>query len=275
MSNTFAWRQGNCLTRESAQELNLVELDSSDDHCIIVISHDCDIANTEELNVEYIVAKKIIALNGLLIESRNIRRLHISYNEVDSSQQCYLELLQSEKKTISKSLFLKTAIVGGYLLEKDKRVLKQWLSARYGRPSYPDEFNKRLSSGKFLDKLKKLLKPVNHLLTCILFDLSDGKLQELPEDELYYLSVSFVYSGIESLSIRPIIEEFVKKFKDLFYNIFGISENSRLICLERCEAVSDTFITLADIQKVDQWWHFDYISYEDVSCTSIPFGIRA
>ena len=72
------WRQGHVLTSESSVALGLVPADHAESAFTVVISHDCDLAQSPEAEplVEVILAKRIGAPNGNFTHAKNSRRRH-------------------------------------------------------------------------------------------------------------------------------------------------------------------------------------------------------
>jgi hypothetical protein len=133
------WRQGDLLTQETATALPTLNSMLTERHRVVVIMHDCDLPNENETFVEVIVADVVNTGNPQFSYAKNPRKLHLSY-EAASGQSIVIELRHSERHAVPKSEFEKHAIRdSSALLPVDaKRVLKQWLAARYGRPAFPN-----------------------------------------------------------------------------------------------------------------------------------------
>ena len=74
------WRQGHLLTTEAALALGLSHPESPDSTCVVVISHDCDLANDAlhiEPDVEVIVGRRLQKGDGNYFWSKAPRTLHI------------------------------------------------------------------------------------------------------------------------------------------------------------------------------------------------------
>ncbi|MHB1565036.1 MAG: hypothetical protein ACYCXP_13310 [Leptospirillum sp.] len=161
--------------------------------------------------------------------------------------------------------------------DKEKRALKQWLASRYGRPAFPNAFENRLrkSIGKRTveKKIEKILEPESRNLVGLFFDLGEGRNEELATGNPYLLSISVVYDAIEGGSTaRKAAEKVAKDLIDLFHSVYGTPETSNEIALEKCQAVADTSITLADLRKVDQW-RLEYISLNEAPAGDfVPAG---
>src|SRR5690606_8002654 len=127
------WRQGDILTRQTAARLGLVET-ADDDVRAIIITHDCDISHGAEGWREVILADVTgdSTLDPQLSYAKNPRRLHLAYDAPDGSL-LILELRQGNRRAITKDTFAKYAARDDSVLLpiESKRVLKQWLAARY------------------------------------------------------------------------------------------------------------------------------------------------
>jgi hypothetical protein len=98
-SRETPWRQGHILTPEAANRLGLDETGA--DTCPIVISHDCDLANTNltaEPDVELIVGKIVPTLNGSFAWGKSPRTLHLQAHR--ESTPVVLELVATKKRLV-------------------------------------------------------------------------------------------------------------------------------------------------------------------------------
>jgi hypothetical protein len=264
------WRQGDLLTDEAAAALNLIGAADKAQR-VIVITHDCDLPHESERCVEVIVADLVVKdpkPDPQFSYAKNPRRLHLEYKCVDATQ-LILELRHGDRLSIPKNEFAERAVKDNSLaLAIDaKRTLKQWLAARYGRPAFPNTFEKRLRklSGKRTveQKIAKVLEENPKYLVGLFFDLGEQRRAEAPEGEPYGLSVSVVYDSIEGgAEARHSAERVARQLRDLFEGIYGTPDVATEIALDACEAVADTRLTLADLRRVDQW-RLEYISLRD------------
>lgn len=257
------WRQGDLLTREAAAALGLVAA-ADERHRVIVIAHDCDLPHESELCVEVIVAEVVVKEDSQLSYAKNPRRLHLAYEGINTAP-LILELRHGDRHSVPKADFAERAVKDHSLaLPVDaKRVLKQWLAARYGRPAFPNEFEERLRKGKVERKIAKILEPDAKYLVGLFFDLGEQRGTEAVEGEPYALSVSVVYDANEGgADARRAAERVATQLRELFENIYGKPDVATEIALDACEAVADTYLTLADLRRVDQW-RLEYVSLRD------------
>ncbi len=255
------WRQGSVLTLDSSYEFGLFEKTISD-KCIVVISHDCDLPNENEEHVEVILGLIVASAEPSYSHAKNIRRLHLTYANNQSSLPVYIELTHPQRRLISKTQFARNARLDTQLVlpPEEKRVLKQWLAARYGRPAFPNAFEDRLRKDKkFEQKLADKLKPYENHLIGIFFDLGEERSTELPPGTPYFLGISMVYNAEGGSISREEVEQCASSITALFHNTFGPPHTATEIALESCLAIADTHFSAADIRKVDQW-RVDYIS---------------
>lgn len=257
------WRQGDLLTREAAAALGLVAA-VDEERRVIVITHDCDLPHGSELCVEVIVAEMVVKEDPQLSYAKNPRRLHLAYEGINAAP-LILELRHGDRRSVPKGDFAERAVKDHSLaLPIDaKRILKQWLAARYGRPAFPNEFEERLRKGKVERKIAKILEPDAKYLVGLFFDLGEQRGTEAVEGEPYALSVSVVYDANEGgADARGAAERVAMQLRELFENTYGKPDVATEFALDACEAVADTYLTLADLRRVDQW-RLEYISLRD------------
>jgi hypothetical protein len=193
------WRQGHALTLEGAKELGLLHPESPDDTVVIVVSHDCDLAVSVDVEplCEVAIGRKIEALDGNLTNAKSIRRLHLTCSRGKSVSLIELEV--HNRRQVKKVDLANHVPAEEILLTAHERSLLQgWLAARYNRPSFPDEFVKRLTDGarKAYRKIeRKLADTSSHILTT-LFDLDEGNpdTERQLADDVYTLSIYLVYN---------------------------------------------------------------------------------
>ena len=257
------WRQGDLLTREAAAALGLVAA-VDEERRVIVITHDCDLPHGSELCVEVIVAEMVVKEDPQLSYAKNPRRLHLAYEGINAAP-LILELRHGDRRSVPKGDFAERAVKDHSIaLPIDaKRILKQWLAARYGRPAFPNEFEERLRKGKVERKIAKILEPDAKYLVGLFFDLGEQRGTEAVEGEPYALSVSVVYDANEGgADARGAAERVAMQLRELFENTYGKPDVATEIALDACEAVANTYLTLADLRRVDQW-RLEYISLRD------------
>lgn len=263
--DTTLWRQGSVISTSDGRELGL---HYHDDTCIaVVVTHDCDLPSDHEDFVEIIIGNSCQP-NKQFQSSRNSRRLHVTFSKDGSDFT--VELNQAHKQKICKVRLSELSPPdSSYILDDDqKRTLKQWLASRYGRPAYPNKFEKRLTQqdtkkNKFEKKIAEVFTDKTHHIIAIFFDLDENRNIELPDGEPYVLKIVIAYDAIEGgVEARISAEQAANELTDLFYARFGTPDVATEIALETCSAIADTELSLADIRKIDQW-RLEYISIQD------------
>jgi len=261
------WRQGDLLSDEVAYSLELVERLGSNRR-VVLISHDCDLPNDTELFVEVIVGSLIPTRDPMVTHARNPRRLHLTYVS-DERPDMTIELRHIDRQQINKAKFaqITTRDINLLLHADEKRALKQWLAARYGRPAFPNAFENRLR--KIVGKksvehhIAKILKPESSYLVALFFDLGEHRAIELEHGAPYFLSISVVYNATGGgAKARGSAEKVARELRTLFDSAYGAPEYATEIELSASNAVADTLISLADLLKVDQW-RLEYISLSE------------
>jgi len=259
------WRQGSVLTRPDAIEADLIDEVSADQKRAVIVTHDCDLPNDREAHVEIIVGTIIAAPSKEFARARNVRRLHLAFNAQNDSKQ-FLELQITDKQSIPKTYLSaeKQPDRDWILPDEEKRALKQWLAARYGRPAFPNAFETHLRKkiGKYSveQQLGKALEKVSGYLVGVFFDLGESRAVELVDGAPYDLRIVLVYDASEGgQAARLAGEQAASGIKAIFEKAYGSPDSATEIALENCEALADTFFPLSDLRKVDQW-RAEYIS---------------
>lgn len=237
-----------------------------------LISHDCDLANDAEAAVEVIVAETVVRgprPDPQFTYAKNPRRLHLPYIMGPDAEPLVLELQHQQKRILPRPGFLGGAVrdQAAALVSEAKRVLKQWLAARYGRPAFPDAFERRLRKpvrGRTVERqIARLLAPYARHIVGLFLDLGEQRFTETVESEPYALSLSIVYDAREGgRNARQAAEDAAAALRDLFKEAYGMPCEATEIALDACEALADTHMTLADLRRVDQW-RLEHISLQD------------
>ncbi len=261
------WRQGGVLNEEDAKKLNLINVSESD-RLPVVITHDCDLLHPNEEFIEVIVGKKIDKPNSVFKYARNPRCLHIQFTSPADQKPVYLELRFSNRKLVSKDDFstLRQNQTVLDISEDDHRILKRWLAARYGRPVFPDTFERYLrlkKDGKtVVQEIAKILEPDQSFISGVFFDLGEHRKAELNEGDPYYLNIAIVYDDAYGGKIAREASEIVaQEIESLFFDVYGSAEDATTISLEACNAVAESYMSLSDLRKVDHW-RLEYLSLE-------------
>lgn len=253
------WRQGSVLSHADAVSLCLIE-EVETTKKIIIISHDCDIAHQDEPSFEYIIGI-ICNPDGNLRWAKNVRRLHIEFHTLDDP--IFMELSYQDRGFLEKNKCIHIIPDPNFNLHNEnKRLLKQWLAGRYGRPAFPNAFNERLRP--LTKKIEKACKKNSSYILAIYFDLGEQHAKELPDGEPYILTIRVVYDtdAGEFSQVRQSVQEIAKNIEKLFLDKFQSPELADSIALEQCIALSEHDITLADVRRIHQW-ELEHISFKD------------
>lgn len=181
------WRQGDIVAYQHSSDYILLSVDRRpnldlENVKLIVLTQDCDLLQPE-------VKEPFVELIGTSISSqadpnclylRNPRKLFLPYGPE------WLNMSIHDRFRVPKvNLAAMKPDRDRCITEVDRRVLKKWVAARYTRPAFPDEFNKRLDANKKLqDKVTKHVRA--RLITGILIM---GAEEELSPEVPYTIKV--------------------------------------------------------------------------------------
>jgi hypothetical protein len=269
------WRQGSVLSEGAARDLIPASVDASDSHCVVLISHDCDIGNVEkETEAEVIVGRFVDAVDGGLTGGKNSRTLHLSWSQSDRTR--HVELSATKKRYIPKSALTISRPDTSYRLDQDNlTTLRFWLAARYNRAAFPDEFNNRLRSTKALTDLLRFLKPLGNLVTGVYVRLDTQ--EELPSEHPtppYCVTMFVVFApGDEPLESL----ERAEKTADAITDAIGsrcydkAADRWSWLQLKQCLAISEDDLTVGHAKKLQQL-SLEYLSLRTSPQGVTPFG---
>lgn len=261
------WRQGHLLTPETTNALGIQHPESPEKTAVVVISHDCDLAQTcaNEPSVEVLVGRFIEELHGNYMHSKNLRKLHLPYTR--GEQQCVVELLATGKLVLPKAgevgLVSHQPEPKFQLGPNEQAILQSWLAARYRRAAFPDEFDRRLNDETGLrDRLVKILKLHGLHIPAIFFDVDEGEeAKRNGPDDVYTLTIYLLYT---THTDPELAESEAKKAKDAIEAAFKKEcrdENGkwRWIELRDCDVMADTAMTYHQ-SVVLKKWQADHVS---------------
>lgn len=260
-------RQGGLLSQADAVDVGLLKA-SEYDRCVVILSHDCDLSNPMEPYVEVAVAEIVEVSDKQLTNARSPRKLHLIYDSA-SGRDFVIQVMHEQKKLIKRERAQHFQLRYNLSLSlEQKRVLKQWLAARYGRPAFPDAFENRLR--KKVSKKDDLAKKISRIasqhaehIVGVFFGLEEQRHQELSPDEPYFLTITLVYNSDEGAGeARESVEAAAREISDIFDSVYPDLDSKDVVKLDSCDAVADQMFSLADLNKVDQW-RLEYISLED------------
>src|SRR3954454_9772667 len=143
------WRQGHLLTLKTARSLGLAHSQSPDDTAVVIISHDCDLAQDIgiEPECEIIIGRTIAQTDGNFANAKSVRRLHLPYFSAKVGSSIAVELESGAKSALKKELIAAHVPDERMVLRTNElTILQTWLAARYRRSSFSDEFDRRLTS---------------------------------------------------------------------------------------------------------------------------------
>lgn len=254
-SRHTTWRQTSALFAKDFQGIpELAGLADCD--LMIAVSHDCDIAcdDTEkEPYIEFIPAKILTSANGNFINAKNIRTLHLQH-----TAERIFELDAAKKKhVLKKSLINITPTDEVQLSEHNKKILQNWLAARYRRHAFPDSLRDRLIP--LDDFLKKEGAKNVHDIAGYWVNY-EPKNSELLADEPYEFWLQIVYAS-ETADAHDKAAAIAKKLNETFAAMMLKSKTEGPVDLRQCEAIADTEFTLHDMRENFEYV-LDYISHK-------------
>ena len=259
------WRQACILSIDSVKALGLLHPKSSDDTVVLVISHDCDLAQLPDVepHCEAIVGFPIENIDGSLAHAKNIRRLHLTFSGGDISLTAEFNAI--DKRLIDKSTLAKHQPATNVRLTPDELVtLQTWLSVRYKRSSFATEFDRRIKDRKFFEKFIKIIKASGTNILEVLFDVDSGhELNREGPNDPYSLAIYLLFNVADDPEkAKAAAASAASEISDLAKKCFFIDEKWQNIELRECIPVSAAELSIHN-RRFLKAWSFEYLSLRE------------
>jgi hypothetical protein len=267
---TTPWRQGSLLSAESVAALRLNDGCAPDEVVVVVISHDCDLAQPVESEpvVEVIVGRFVAGrIDGNFSHCKNPRRLHVACT--GGRHSCVLSLDAGSKRRLAKEPANDEPGLADHvpcelhrLAARERRLMQRWLAARYLRTAFPDEFDRRLGKCTGVaERLGKAFKDTGKFVVAVFFDVDAG--EELVcegEDDPYEVHVTLLYSTTEDpAAAEAAANSAAARVREVFEQGCLIEGVWRWIELLGVDVMSDQALTYANSLELTKW-NADHVS---------------
>lgn len=271
------WRQGQVLPSVATDALGLQHPEDVENTCVVVISHDCDLANDNlaaEPDVEVIIGRKVPAAKGNFSHGKSPRTLHIEL--LHDGAGVVIELVATCKNTISKPALAAFVPDVSFTLEPQMlHVLRSWLSARYNRAAFPDEFVTRMDDSKCSEKLAKLLEKYGHTISTIFFDVDDGQEINRSDGSPFQLSIVLAFVlGDDPGNAMDIADEAVEKVEQLFSSRLYDEKTEQWngVALKSCVSISEDDLRVSQAKQFMQW-RLEHMSLRGEESQAVPINL--
>ncbi len=252
------WRQGHVLTAEAIQALGLSHPETPESTCVVVISHDCDLANDAlqiEPDVEVIVGRQLPQGDGNYFWARAPRTLHVDVLRADTP--AVVELIATAKALVPKEALAAFAPDTAFSFPgKSLSALRSWLGVRYNRAAFPDPFVDRLSQFKVDKRLQKIIEPLGNLLSAVYFDVDGSQEVDHSDGSPYDLKIVLAYPpGDDPENTADEVEKLEAAIEDLFFKKHFDQATGKWngIALKGCMSISEDDLTVSKARLLTQW----------------------
>ena len=236
---------------EAFAHLSVGDNPVSDDRTLLVISHDCDLADDDlerEPFVELVWAERVDVATADFTHAKSPGVLDLTFKFEERFQT--LRLWASRKLSVRKIDLAPFTPDPRYDLdEKGRRALQSWLATRYRRAAIPDSLHEHLTS------IRKTLQDVGNKSPHAIIGIF---LHYDPDEELsasdgpYELWLTVVFDH-EIGDAEAIAEKAAEKIARRIENKFKTEAGWQSIDLRSCKAVSDLRFSFYDSQTLKQF----------------------
>jgi hypothetical protein len=223
----------------------------------IIITHDCDISQKSydiEPWLEILAARAVKKIDGSLTFGKNPRKLHFSIKQ--NNEERYFEIQINEKFRTPRSCLENTLPGADCQLDRPlTHLIARWVGKRYTRPSFPDEFELRISAGDVRNKMKKCLTQYG---TDILGIFIAVEQEEMPPEQCYNVILRAIISleAAEDEGRETVAMMGTTMLQALLNQCAGINVIDAGIC-------SVNEFTYEDMLNSSRW-DYDYISAQQL-----------
>lgn len=252
------WRQGHLLTADAIEALGLSHPETPDSTCVVVISHDCDLANDAlqiEPDVEVIVGCHLPKGDGNYFWAKAPRTLHIDVLQNETS--AVVELVATAKRFIPKQALAAFSPDTAYSFPgKSLSALRSWLGIRYNRAAFPDPFVDQLSQSKVDKRLTKIIEPAGNLLSAVYFDVDGGKEIDHSDGSPYELKIVLAYlPGDNPEQAADEVEKLEADIEELFSKKHFDQATGKWngVALKQCMSISEDDLRVSRARLLTQW----------------------
>ena len=259
------WRQGSILPASLVSRLRghgLPAEHNPGSELFIVVSHDCDVTNTD-LNAEpyvEVARARIIRkeeIDGNFLWGKNPRIYQFSGQR---GQEIHCELSIHDIVSLPRE-HLQDFDPDGHrqLAPEIRRSICRWIAGRYSRQSFPDAFNERVRP--VVTQLRREFKKQGHLLSGIYLVVSDD---ELDAGEVYKVIVwaTMPDEEYEIRDQRALAQQLVDKIEAAFTSCDGVEVGA-------VELRSEADVSLSDLRKLKRW-EFDDLTLRGEPDSALP-----
>nr|MBP8898164.1 hypothetical protein [Sulfuritalea sp.] len=232
--------------------------ETPDSTCVVVISHDCDLANHDlqvEPHVEIIIGRHLPEGNGNYFWAKAPRSLHVDGLRDDAPT--IVELVATDKGAVPKeALAAFTPDTSFSFSGKSLSALRSWLGLRYNRTAFPDPFVNCLSQFKVDKRLAKIIEPVGNLLSAVYFDVDGGMEIDHADGSPYELKIVLAYPpGDDPEQAADEVEKLEFEIADLFEKKHFDQATGKWngIALKQCMSISEDDLPVSRTRLLTQW----------------------
>jgi len=261
------WRQGHVLSVNAVKALGLVHPAGLESTCVVVVSHDCDLAIDDmrlEPGVEVIVGCLLREANGNFSWAKSPRTLHIEVTRDDAA--VFIELVATSKcLVLKKDLAAFVPDDAWSISGQALSTLRSWLAVRYNRVAFPDSFVDRLTDSKVKSGLAKLIEPIHKNLSAVYFDVDNGQELDRSDGSAYELKIVLVYPPGEDLEeTADEIDKLVAKVEGLFAKRHYDKDAGQWngVQLKSCMAISEDDLPVRRAKLLNEW-RYEHMTLKD------------
>ncbi|WP_312180833.1 hypothetical protein [Arthrobacter sp.] len=224
----------------------------------LTVSHPCDVVSTSferDPFVEVMSVDQIEVVDGNFTHGKNPRVLHLE------RPHDAIGIRRDTKTALDRRTLLQFA-PSDVLSETERRVLALWLAASYARPTFADEFNRRMAPAR--RAIERIFKAAGASMTGIYVAT---QLDEFDAETPYDASIAITMrvGDFENADVFTVASEAADTLGDTLRRLDGINLASIVVTSERD-------MTLEDLRSYARW-DYDSLSLRDDDVETLPSAV--
>ena len=262
----LGWRQGVLLKPEKTQLKGNAHYDINGNDLLLVVSQTCDLVQSSFDNEPYFETLCIHPLggepNGAYLGGKNSRRIEFGFDPDDSGLRHWYAL-PFERHLVDRAFLLENRAPVTLLDSHNLGTILAWLSRRYTRAAFPEEFVRRCKVRE--KQLSKNFSRLNPLVSNVYIRLTS--FEELSDEQKYAIELMLVMRAVDFED--P--EKFAKcdEIRELLEKQF---EKCPGIVVESITTESSADLTIEELSG-HRDWDYSYLSFREPENAALPIDL--
>ncbi len=262
----LGWRQGVLLKAEDGWLTENAHYDITEGDLLLIVSQTCDLIQGSFENEPWFEVLCLHSMDrdpgGGYLGGKNSRRLEFSV-DVDGTASRHWYALPYERHLVERTFLLDNRAPDTLLDSHNLGMILAWLSRRYTRVAFPEEFVKRCKARE--KQLSKNFSRLNPLVSNVYIRLTP--FEELSDEQEYTIELTLLMGAVDFDDPEKYAKcgEMAKSLEDQLNKCPGIQ-------VEDVVVESSADLTIEGLRGYRDW-DYSYLSFRDPDNAATPAEI--